>query len=184
MSSNEAGFDHMILEGYSFAQKCAALLSNAGIHVRHEWDNQWSVYQAIRKAYSERPFEVTLIESEWLDFRRANDDRRFQRPLPDLSAEFTYFGAVDVSVYVDDLSVSITMWDGDIHTGAPTNRRCKWRVKLSDALAEVILSSGVDKRLLKALDRADRLEQARIKAERMRAIFVGSFMANEQGITS
>lgn len=183
MSFNEL-FSETVFAGFSFADKHAAMVKHL-TNTRHVmlFGYSWEFYQAVRKAFSVQSAEVSIIGSEWLDYRFRLKGHTSLYQAPDILSESTYKDCVTVTVNLVDLTVEITMSDGDFCNGKPTDRRCQWNVKLTEAFAEIHLQTLIDNRLLSEIGREDEREQARIKAERMRAIFVDSFIEGKSEVS-
>ncbi|MDU8350743.1 hypothetical protein RYA05_02425 [Pseudomonas syringae pv. actinidiae] len=182
MSFNEL-FAETVFAGFSFAEKHAAMTKHL-TNTKHVmlFAYSWEFYQAVRKAFSVKSQDVSIIGSEWLDYRFSRKGNSSLYGAPDILSETTYRDCVTVVANLVDLTVEITMSDGDFCNGKPTDRRCKWNVKLSEAFAETHLQALIDNRLLSEIGREDEREQARIKAERMRVIFVESFIEGKAEI--
>ncbi len=80
-----------------------------------------SAFKVLRSLHKD-----TLITAEWLD-HRANI-KCIDPPNP--WKEVTYDDCVEWTFCPTKQVISVTMWDGDLVEGFPTDRRCRWQFSI------------------------------------------------------
>jgi len=117
------------------------------------------------RAFALNPQNICL-ESKWLDYRASFSKRSFQKD-PDLSKETTYTDCISTVVYLEDdkIIARITMFNGDMYTGARQEKLCEFKYEIN------VISEEFEKMLKNAFDDMVTNQVEEWENERIRKLF-------------
>jgi len=138
------------------ANKISKALLNLGIGevIISRHFGLWSEFTVIRKLVANKGAEV--VDSKFYSVYSWEQDRK-----PDIQEESTFSECIDMSFNVQDCTLKIVMWDGESFRGTPTQKRCKWIVRVVPESLDFIKS-----RLIARLkEQAEYYRQVQIQEE-------------------